>query len=127
MADRENFFRFRQGKRKSFGNPSGAVVADMGTDINALTITMLRFAGLLRLLSKSGLAQNYEAVAVELRTDSSPQAVRDARVFILDSFRGGPGGLTDQYVQKKDGSVDEVLNAEYERLLQDLTDFANEA
>jgi hypothetical protein len=99
----------------------------MGADINTVTIEMLRFAGLLRLMSRSGLAQNYESLAVELRADPSPQTVSEAREFILDSFRGGMGGLTDIYVQKKDGSVDEVLNAEYESLLQKLTDFANDA
>ena len=97
----------------------------MELDINILTLDMLRFSGLLRLMNKFALAQNYESLAADLRADASPQAVKDVREFILDSFRGGMGGLTDLYVQKKDGSLDEVLNAEYERVLQKLTDFVN--
>ncbi len=97
----------------------------MELDINILTLDMLRFSELLRLMNKFALAQNYESLAVDLRADASPQAVKDVREFILDSFRGGMGGLTDLYVQKKDGSLDEVLNAEYERVLQKLTDFVN--
>lgn len=97
----------------------------MESDINILALDMLRFSGLLRLMKKFALAQNYECLAVELRADASPQALKDVREFILDSFKGGMGGLTDLYVQKNDGSLDDVLNAEYERVLQKLTDFVN--
>lgn len=98
---------------------------EMTTDVNALTLDMLKFAGLLRLISQPQLAQNYESLAVELRSDPSDQGVEDAREWVRTTLRGGSGGLGDVYVQKKDGSLDEVLDQEYQELLQRLTDFAN--
>lgn len=72
-----------------------------------------------------GLAQNYAAKAMELRSDPSDQDVEEVREWVRLTLRGGSGGLGDLYVQKQDGSVDRFLNARYEELLQKLTDFAN--
>jgi len=96
----------------------------MGTDIDTLTLDMLRFASLLRIMELAKLAQNYEDLAVKLRADSSTKAVDEAREWVFGSFGQGSGSLSDRYVYKN-GSVDDVLNAEYEELLQKLTDFAN--
>lgn len=97
----------------------------MVNDANALTLDMLKFAGLLRLIRQPQLAQNYESLAVELRSDPSDEAVEDARDWVRAALRGGAGGLGDQYVQKKDGSRDDVLDQKYQEPLQRLTDFAN--
>ncbi|MBT2550977.1 hypothetical protein [Arthrobacter sp. ISL-65] len=96
----------------------------MTTDTNALTLDMLKFAGLLRLISQPQLAQNYESLAVELRSEPSDEAVEDARHWVRTTLRGGAGGLGDQYVLKKDGSLDDVLDQEYQGLLQKLSGFA---
>jgi hypothetical protein len=97
---------------------------NMGTDIDTLTLDMLRFASLLRIMELAKLAQYYEDLAVKLRADSSTKAVDEAREWVFGSFGQGSGSVRDLYVYKN-GSVDDVLNAEYEELLQKLTDFAN--
>jgi hypothetical protein len=96
----------------------------MTTDVNALTLDMLKFAGLLRLIWQPQLAQNYESLAMELRSDPSEQGVEETREWVRTTLKGGSGSLGDRYVQKKDGSPDVVLNREYRDLLQKLTDFA---
>lgn len=96
----------------------------MVTDMNTLTQDMDKFASLLRIMDLPELAQNYEDLAMRLRADSSTRAVTEAREWVARSFGRGSGSLSDRYVYR-DGSVDEVLNAEYEELLQKLTDFAN--
>lgn len=101
------------------------IALDMDIDTNTVTLNMLRFASLLRLIGQPEIAKNYEDLAVNLRADSSVPAVSKAREWVSMTFRGTSGSLADQYVYKKDGSVDDVLNAEYEELLQKLTDFAN--
>jgi hypothetical protein len=97
---------------------------DVGTNIDTLTLDMLRFASLLRIVELPKLAQNYSDLAVKLRADSSTRAVNEAREWVSRSFGQGSSGLSDRYVYRN-GSVDDVLNAEYEELLQKLTDFAN--
>jgi len=97
----------------------------MNTDVNSLTLDMLQFGSLLRVLRQAELAKNYETLALELRSDPSAHAVEDAREWVRRTLRGGSGGLGDIYVQKKDGSLDVVLNGLYEGLLNELTAFAN--
>jgi len=101
------------------------IALDMEIDTNTVTLDMLRFASLLRLIEQPEIAKNYEDLAGNLRTDSSAPAVSRAREWVSLTLRGTSGGLADQYVYKKDGSVDDALTAEYEELLQKLTDFAN--
>jgi hypothetical protein len=96
----------------------------MNTDVNSLTLDMLQFGSLLRVLRQPELAKKYETLALELRSDPSEQAVEDAREWVRTTLRGGSGGLSDIYVQKKDGSL-HVLNGLYEGLLNELTAFAN--
>lgn len=97
---------------------------DVGTNIDTLTLDMLRFASLLRIVELPKLAQNYSDLAVKLRADSSTRAVNEAREWVSRSFGQGSSSLSDRYIYRN-GSVDDVLNAEYEELLQKLTDFAN--
>jgi hypothetical protein len=98
----------------------------MTTDLNALTLDMLKFAMLLRAIRQPELARNYESTALELRwSDPSDQNVEDVRAWVRLTLRGGTGGLGDMYVQKKDGTVDAALNQEYWNLLKRMTDFAS--
>lgn len=98
----------------------------MTTDINALTIDMLWFALLLRVIDLPNLAQNYESRALELRwSDPSGQDVEDTREWVRLTLKGGAGGLGDMYVHRRDGSVDDELDQEYWELLQKMTDFAH--
>ncbi|MDK1327575.1 hypothetical protein [Arthrobacter sp. zg-Y1143] len=90
----------------------------------SLTDDMSRFASILRVMGLGPLAQKYEALAWQLRTDTSPGMVAEAREWVSGSFGRGVGSLSDRYVCR-DGAFDEELNAEYETLLQILTDFAN--
>jgi hypothetical protein len=103
----------------------GSSDCPMKTDVNSLTLDLLQFGSLLRVLRQPELAKNYETLALELRSDPSEQAVEDAREWVRTTLRGGSGGLSDIYVQKKDGSLDVVLNGLYEGLLNELTAFAN--
>lgn len=97
----------------------------MDNCVNELTLDMLRFAGLLRLIRQPQLAQTYEAAAMDLRSDPSDQSVEETREWVRTTLKGGAGGLGDLYVQRKDGPPDEVLDQQYQELLQKLTDFAN--
>lgn len=98
----------------------------MQNKIGLLTEDMSRFAFILRVMGLSDLAQKYEQLAGKLRNDQSPDAVNQARAWVASSFGRGSGSLSDRYVYR-DGAIDEGLNAEYETLLQKLTDFANGA
>ena len=98
----------------------------MLTDIISLTNDMSRFAFILRVMGLADLAQKYEALAEKLRADRSAETVDAARVWVSASFGRGSGSLSDRYVYR-DGSFDESLNAEYERILQKLTDFGHGA
>ena len=97
----------------------------MSVDIAQLTSDMSRFAVLLGVMGLNGLAQKYEALAESLRNDRSPDALREARAWVSGSFGQGSGSLSDRYVYR-DGIFDEALNAEYETLLQKLTDFSHD-
>lgn len=98
----------------------------MGAEFFSLTDGMSRFAFILRVMGLTDLAQKYEDLAGRLRKDQSPEAVDEARAWVASSFGRGSGSLSDRYVYR-DGVIDEALNAEYESLLQKLTDFANGA
>lgn len=75
----------------------------MITDINALTIDMLRFALLLRVIDLPNLAQNYESQTLKLRwSDPSSQDVEDAREWVRLTIKGGAGGLGDMFVHRRD-------------------------
>jgi len=93
-------------------------------DIVLLTKDMSRFADILRPMGLPELADKYEAQASDLRANRSSEAVSAARAWVARSFGRGVGSLSDRYVSRN-GAVDEALNAEYEELLQRLTDFAN--
>jgi hypothetical protein len=98
----------------------------MGAESDLLADGMSRFAFILRVMGLTDLAQKYEELAGRLRKDQSPEAVDEARAWGANSFGRGSGSLSDRYVHRN-GVVDESLNAEYETLLQKLTDFANGA
>lgn len=98
----------------------------MQNKIGLLTEDMSRFAFILRVMGLSDLAQKYEQLAGKLRNDQSREAVKEARGWVASSFGRGSSSLGDRYVYR-DGVIDEALNAEYETLLQKLTDFANGA
>lgn len=117
---------FPNGKSEWVGYPSGAVVADpLANDVDTVTLDMLAFATLLRLIRQPELAQDYGAHAVDLRTDDSAQAVKKAREWVRPTLQSGPGRLDDQYVYKRDGSVDHYLSDWYEALRDRLGGFAN--
>ncbi|PNI08360.1 hypothetical protein CXX84_10520 [Arthrobacter sp. AFG7.2] len=97
----------------------------MTTSVNALALDMLTFSGLLRIIRQPQLAENYEARAKYLLANPAAKDVEETRAWVRLTLQGGAGGLGDMYVQKADGSVDEVLTRQYMELLQKMTDFAN--
>ncbi|WP_104110566.1 hypothetical protein [Arthrobacter sp. N199823] len=96
----------------------------MKTDTQVLAADMMRFASLLTHMDLSVVGLKYESLARALQTEPSEESVEEVRLWLRSSLKGGNGSLSDRYVQK-DGAVDEVLNAEYEKLLQKFTDFVN--
>lgn len=99
---------------------------ELAVDINALTIDMLRFALLLRVIRLPELAKNYEDRALWLRWDNPrSEDIDESRAWVRLTLKGGAGGLGDRYVHRRDGSVDEPLNQEYWELLGKMTEFAN--
>lgn len=94
--------------------------------IHIVASDMSRFAYLLSVMDLTELAQKYEALADKLRNDPSVEVVNEARVWVSRSFGRGSGSLSDRYLYTG-RSINEALNAEYEALLQKLTDFANDA
>ncbi len=96
----------------------------MKTDTEVLASDMMRFASLLRHLNQSVIAIKCEFLARALQNEPSEEAVEEVRLWLRASMKGGGGSLSDLYVQKA-GAVEEVLNAEYEELLQKFTDFVN--
>lgn len=96
----------------------------MKTDTEVLAADMMRFASLLRHMNQPVVALKFEAMARALQSEPSEEAVEEVRLWLRSPMKGGSGSLGDMYVQK-DGVVDEVLNAEYEELLQKFTDFVN--
>jgi hypothetical protein len=98
--------------------------SEMTTDVNSLALDMLTFSGLLRIIRQPQLAENYEARAKYLLSNPAAEDVEETRAWVRLTLQGGAGGLGDRYVQKTDGAVDEVLNQQYQELLQKMTDFA---
>ena len=96
----------------------------MKTDTEVLAADMMRFASLLRHMNLAVVALKYESLARALQSEPSEESVEEVRLWLRSSMKGGSGSLSDRYVQK-DGAVDEVLNVEYEELLQKFTDFVN--
>lgn len=96
----------------------------MTTDVNSLALDMLTFSGLLRIIRQPQLAENYEARAKYLLSNPAAEDVEETRAWVRLTLQGGAGGLGDTYVHKTDGAVDEVLNQQYQDLLQKMTDFA---
>lgn len=96
----------------------------MTTDVNSLALDMLTFSGLLRIIRQPQSAENYEARAKYLLSNPAAEDVEETRAWVRLTLQGGAGGLGDRYVQKTDGAVDEVLNQQYQELLQKMTDFA---
>lgn len=96
----------------------------METDTEVLATDMMRFASLLRHMNLTVVALKYESLARALQSEASEEAVEEVRLWIRSSLKGGSGSLSNRYVGK-DGAVEEVLNAEYEKLLQKFTDFVN--
>lgn len=97
----------------------------MTRNVNSLALDMLTFSGLLRIIRQPQLAENYEARAKHLLSNLSAKDAEETRAWVRLTLVGGAGGLGDMYVQKTDGSVDEVLTRPYMELLQKMTDFAN--
>ncbi|MET1089590.1 MAG: hypothetical protein ABWY04_21145 [Arthrobacter sp.] len=96
----------------------------MTTDVNSLALDMLTFSGLLRIIRQPQGAENYEARAKYLLSNPAAEDVEEIRAWVRLTLQGGAGGLGDRYVQKTDGSVDRVLDQQYQDLLQKMTDFA---
>ena len=106
--------------------PGGSREAGPAAVVEALSFDMFRFASLLRLVGLSELAQGYDDEAMKLRGEPSPHGVEKARGYVASTFRySGWGSITDRYVGGRgaDGSVDEVLNDEYEELARKLGEF----
>ncbi|WP_146617517.1 hypothetical protein [Arthrobacter globiformis] len=117
---------FPNGRGEWVGYPSGARRDDpLATDVEAVTLDMLAFSTLLRLVGQPELAKGYESLAMDLRTDGSAQAVKNAKEWVLPTLQSGPGRLDDHYVQKRDGSVDHFLSDWYDALRDRLRDFAS--
>jgi hypothetical protein len=93
--------------------------------MEAVTLDMLAFATLLRLVRLPELAGEYESLAMGLRTDGSAQAVQKAREWVLPTLQSGLGRLDDRYIQKRDGSVDRSLSDWYDALRDSLGGFAS--
>lgn len=107
-------------------NQGMEVELDMAIDVNALTRDMARFATLLRLVRLPELAENYEDVTRKLRTDSSTSSVEEVREWVSKTLAySGSGSIYDRYIQKQDGSIDRIANAEYKDILEKLTAFAS--
>ena len=116
---------FPNGRGEWVGYPSGARRTDpLATEMEAVTLDMLAFATLLRLVRLPELAREYESLAMDLRTDGSAQAVEKAREWMLPTLQSGPGRLDDRYIQKRDGSVDRYLSDWYDALRDRLGGFA---
>jgi len=96
----------------------------MKTNVKELASDMMRFASLLRHMDLVVVALKCEAFARALESEPTQESVEEVRLWLRSAMKGGSGSLSDRYVQK-DGAVDEVLNAEYEGLLQKFTDFVN--
>ncbi|WP_346959222.1 hypothetical protein [uncultured Arthrobacter sp.] len=96
----------------------------MKTDTEVLAADMMRFASLLRHMNLTVVALKCESLARALQSEPSEDAVEEVRLWLRSSMKGGSGSLSDRYVHT-DGEVDEVLNADYEELLQKFTDFVN--
>jgi hypothetical protein len=86
---------FTRGSKNWIGYPSGAEEADpLATNLEAVTIDMLSFATLLRVVGHAGAAQRYQDMAMELRTEATEESVEAARAEVGESLRVEPGVST---------------------------------
>jgi hypothetical protein len=115
---------FLTGSKSWIGYPSGAEVEDpLATNLQAVTLDMLAFGSLLRVLNQPTLAQRYEAMALDLRADPTEADVEAAREWVGPTLRGGAGSLNDSYVQHH-GKVDEYLDQWFQALMLRLGEFS---
>jgi hypothetical protein len=115
---------FLTGSKSWIGYPSGAEVEDpLATNLQAVTLDMLAFGSLLRVLNQPTLAQRYEEMALDLRADPTEADVEAAREWVGPTLRGGAGSLNDSYVQHH-GKVDEYLDQWFQALMLRLGEFS---
>lgn len=122
-VDRANA-AFLAGSKNWIGYPSGSEVEDpLATNLHAVTLDMLAFASLLRVIRRPTLAQRYEDMALDLRADPTDADVEAAREWVGPTLRGGAGSLNDAYVQHH-GKVDEYLEQWFRALMLRLGEFS---
>lgn len=115
---------FLAGNKSWIGYPSGSEVADpLATNLHAVTLDMLAFASILRVMRRPTLAQRYEAMALELRADPTEADVEAAREWVEQSLQGGTGSINDVYVQHH-GKVDEYLEQWFRAIMLRLGEFS---
>jgi hypothetical protein len=116
---------FLTGSPDWVGYPSGAEESDpLATHVEAVTIDMLAFAMLWRVINRPEAAQRYEDMTMDLRTEASEDSVEAARQVMGESLRGGAGSLNDVVVHLRNGSPDHYLSEWYYTLHQRLWDFS---
>lgn len=116
---------FLAGNRSWVGYPSGSEVEDpLATNLHAVSLDMLAFGSLLRVRRLPALAQQYEAMALDLRADPTEADVEAAREWVGPTLRGGAGSLNDAYVQHH-GKVDEYLDDWFKAIKLRLWDFSS--
>jgi hypothetical protein len=122
-VDRANA-AFLAGSKSWIGYPSGSEVEDpLATNLHAVTLDMLAFASLLRVIRRPTLAQRYEDMALDLRADPTDADVEAAREWVGPTLRGGAGSLNDAYVQHH-GKVDGYLEQWFRALMLRLGEFS---
>lgn len=116
---------FLTGSKSWIGYPSGSEVADpLVTNLHAVTLDMLAFASILRLIRQPTLAQRYEDMAMDLRANPTEADVEAAREWVGPTLEGGAGSLNDAYIHGRDGKVDEYLEQCFRALLLRLGEFS---
>ncbi len=116
---------FKRGTANWIGYPSGAEEADpLATNLEAVTIDMLSFATLLRVVGQARAAQRYQDLAMELRTEATEESVEAARAEVCESLRGGTGSLNDVVVHKRDATPDRYLSDWYHAIKDRLWGFS---
>lgn len=122
-VDRANA-AFLTGSKNWIGYPSGSEVEDpLATNLHAVSLDMLAFGSLLRVRRLPALAQQYEAMALDMRADPTEADVEEAREWVGPTLRGGAGSLNDAYVQHH-GKVDEYLDDWFEAIKLRLGEFS---
>ena len=115
---------FLTGSKSWIGYQSGSEVEDpLATNLHAVTLDMLAFASILRVIRRPTLAQRYEDMALDLRADPTDADVEAAREWVGPTLRGGAGSLNDAYVQHH-GKVDEYLEQWFRALMLRLGEFS---